>query len=158
MTRCKKYEEKHGANEDAWFDFQEYTDKWITQEGEEMSPCELTAEHLMNCIKMIERCCSSEELIPTGYNIYLLLVKEAQKRGLIKEAPILNQAPPYECVPWFKRHFTAGDKIEFEYDGGLGGVNSVSGTIEGMEPPFIKLKGNDTLFLMGNIFSVIKKQ
>lgn len=62
--------------------------------------------------------------------------------------------PPDECVPWFLERFHIGGKIEFLYNGGLGGVYPIIGELAEIDIPYIKVSDYDQDWLLGDIIRI----
>jgi hypothetical protein len=61
------------------YPFQLCTDKWISKDGVHMEIKDMSALHIRNAFKMIEKICKAEKWNPKDYKIYNLLKEEYSK-------------------------------------------------------------------------------
>ena len=62
------------------YSFQRCEDKWINIHGEEVELKSMETKYLYNCISMINRICYAENLDPSDYRIYDLILEEISSR------------------------------------------------------------------------------
>ncbi|WP_146259701.1 hypothetical protein [Paenibacillus silvae] len=62
--------------------------------------------------------------------------------------------PPHSCVPWFIERFNIGNRIEFLYNGGLGGLFPITGELIEIDVPCIKINGYDQDWMIGDIVGI----
>lgn len=84
---CKKYhgclecwEQELNTNKENKYTFQQCTDKWVTINGEVLELKDMSTEHLINSIHMIERICAHEKWNCKDFVIYRNLLKELKNR------------------------------------------------------------------------------